>query len=69
MKIIKIGKYQYRVTEKFKDVCLIALCIIVALWIFISWFDVLSNQHCGGTEAKWNLFYLIIKLAKILGTL
>lgn len=33
------------------------------VWVAISFLDVLAHQNAGGTDAAWNFFNIVLKMA------
>lgn len=48
-------------TERIGNIICIASIILIG-WVVVSYADVIAHQSCGGTNAGWNLFNIILNI-------
>jgi hypothetical protein len=51
---VNIMKYNF-----FK-IAFYAIVILLCAWIAVSYVDVINHQNCGGTDAMWNFFIIML---------
>lgn len=42
----------------------LTVSILIIIWVFASWVDVILHNQSGGTDAWWNFFKIFLALAE-----
>ena len=59
------AKFTFDLVIRLMQICLVAMCSLLIMWILVSWCDIMFNNITTGKVATWNAFKVLVDNAPL----